>query len=128
MGSRDEVLRQIAGTGFVPQGHAIERPRGFVFRWSVAVAFVLAWNLLALVDMKSAFDDPRARTPGIGIFLACAFAFAMATAIKRSPRVQRFVLANGHAVGEVRPALTLIQLVTGAMALGGGIAVFFMTR
>lgn len=128
MGSRDEVLRQIAQSGFRPQGQAAERPRGFVFRWGAAAAFVLIWNLLALVGWEHLLYFPHARPSGVGTLLACGFAFAATTAVKGSPRIQRLVLAPGRSVGEVKGFLTLIQLLTGAFASGIALALFFLWR
>ena len=44
-GSRDKVLREVGRMGFAPRGQPITRPKGFAFKWTVVIAFVVIWNL-----------------------------------------------------------------------------------
>ena len=125
VGSRDRVLEEIRRVGFVPAGVAVERPRGMPFRWSFVIAIVLAWNLLFLADPHGYFSNPARPFPGPGMPLALLMAFLLATCIKLSDRMQRLALAPGHTLGEVRGLLTLLQLISGPMALAFGAAWFF---
>ena len=125
-GSRNRVLEEIRRIGFVPAGVAVERPAGMPFRWSIVIAVVLAWNALLLGDPHGFLSRPPRSGPpfGPGAVIALAFVFVLATGIKTSARLQRLALAPGHVLGEVRGALTLLQLVSGPMALAFGAAVF----
>ena len=124
MGSRDRVLDEIRRIGFVPKGVAVERPRGMPFRWSFVIGAVLAWNALFLADSHGfLLQVPRSGPPfGLGAVIALALAFLLATGIKSSLRLQRLALAPGHTLGEVRGTLTLLQLISGPMALAFGAA------
>jgi hypothetical protein len=127
VGSRERVLEEIRRVGFVPRGIAVERASGMPFRWSFAIAAVLAWNALFLVDSHGfPLQLPKSGPPfGPGTVAALALAFLLATGIKASTRLQRLALAPGHVLGEVRGMLTLLQLVSCPMALGFGAAWFF---
>jgi hypothetical protein len=125
MGRRDRVVEEIRQTGFVPSGAAVARPTGFPIRWSVLIGYVLMWNLLFLIDMAPAAGAHGRPQPGIGAFVAFALTFALATAVKRSRRVQAVVLAPGHGPGEVKGLMTLVQLLTGALGAGLGLALLF---
>ena len=127
MGSREHVLEEIRRVGFVPAGVAVERPRGMPFRWSFAIAAGLLWNLLFLWDMVGfLLGGSRPIPAGPGVVTALATAFLLATAIKSSTRMQHLALAPGHAIGEVRGMLTLLQLVSGAMGVAFGTALLFV--
>ena len=123
MGSRARVLEEIRRVGFVPVGISVERPRGMPFRWSFVIGAILAWNLLFLADSHGVSQDAAGSNPGPGSVAALAVAFVLATAVKASARMQRLALAPGHTVGEVRAFLTLLQLVSGPLALAFGAAV-----
>ncbi len=127
MGSRDRVLEEIRRVGFVPAGAAIERPRGMPFRWSFVIATGLLWNLLILGDLHGFLLGAGGPLPaGPGTVLALLSALLLATGIKSSTRLQRLAMAPGHTLGEVRGTLTLLQLVSGPMALAFGAALFFV--
>ena len=129
MGSRQRVLEQIRDTGFVPTGVAIERPGGMAFRWSFVIACVLLWNLAFFVGGNGlAFDTDKGTAPKPSTILVVAALFALATAIRWWPRLQRIALAPGHTVAEVRQLLLLLQIVSaflvlvfGALALEAGV-------
>ena len=130
MGSRERVREEIRRAGFVPAGVAVERPRGMPFRWSFAIAAVVAWNTLFLIDWLHGFAPElpsSGPSVGLGAVITLGSAFALATGVKVSPRLQRLALAPGHVLGEVRAMLTLLQLVTGPMALGFA-AVWLLNR
>jgi hypothetical protein len=125
-GSRDRVLEEIRRVGFVPAGVAVERPRGMPFRWSFVIAVVLAWNLSFLADLSGHFSHAARPMPGgPGAVAALAAVFLLATCIKLSAGMQRLALTPGHTLGEVRGLLTLLQLISGPMALAFGAAWFF---
>ena len=127
MGSRGRVQDEIRRIGFVPKGVAIERPRGMPFRWSFVIVAVLAWNALLLADPHHFTMLMSAEGPlfGLGTVIALALTFVLATGVKSSTRLQRLALAPGHTLGEVRALLTLLQIVSGPMALGFGAAWVF---
>ena len=128
MGSRDRVLQEIRRVGFVPAGVAVERPRGMPLRWSFVIGAVVVWNLLFLADFHGRFSGAASPMPaGPGAVTALATAFLLATGIKWSTRLQHLALAPGHTLGEVRGVLTLLQLISGPMALGFG-AAWFLVR
>ena len=129
MGSRERVLEEIRRTGFVPEGHPVERPRGMPFRWSFVIALVLAWNALLLLDQRGLLQGLlRPALPGIGAIVALASVFLLATGIRVSARLRRLALAPGHQVGEVRGMLGLLQLVSAPLAIGFALAQFLGAR
>jgi hypothetical protein len=129
MGSRQRVLDEIRRVGFVPSGVAVERPRGMPLRLGFAIGCVLVWNIGFWSDTRLQFHPGTPTLPfGPGVVATLAALFVVATGIKVSPRLQRIVLAPGHVVGEVRGLLTLLQLISGAMAGAFGLALFLAGR
>ena len=119
--SRERVLEEIAGTGFRAVGQPIERAAGMAFRWSTILIAIIVWNALFLLDRSISGSQPR---PGPLVLIALVLFFLAAAATRTSAPFQRLVLREGHEVGEVKSFLVLLQIVTGAMALGFGIALF----
>ena len=116
MGGRDRVLTAIREAGFIPSGDAGSEPaRGFPLRWGVVIGVGLLWNLLFLLD--GAVLASGRREPGGFALLALVSLFALASATRVSPAVQRRVLRDGHHLGEIRAALTLLQVVSGFLSV-----------
>ncbi len=129
MGSRERVLEEIRRMGFVPEGQPVARPRGMPFRWSFAIAVVLAWNALFLFDQRGLLEGTlQPALPGMGAALAAMALFLLATGVRVSARLQRLALAPGHQVGEVRALLGLLQLVSAPLAIGFALAHFLAAR
>ena len=127
MGSRERVLEEIRRIGFAPAGASVERPRGMPFRWGFVIAVALAWNLAFLSDPRGYFSHAASPIPGSpGAVAALAMVFLLATCLRFSAGLQRVALAPGHTVGEVRSLLTLLQVISGPMALAFGATWFFM--
>jgi hypothetical protein len=121
--SRERVLEEIAGTGFRAVGQPIERAPGIAFRWSTILIAIILWNALFLLDRSVTGSQPK--PPGPFVLTALVLAFLAATATRLSVPFQRLVLREGHEVGEVESFLVLLQIITGAMAVGFGIALLF---
>ncbi len=124
MGDAEHVLERIRGTGFVPRGQPVERPRGMPFRWGFVIGVVLLWNLLLIGHVRDMLDfrSSHRLSFGPGMPAACAMLFLLATGIKLSGRLQRLAIAPGHTLGEIRGMLTLLQLVALPLGLGFGAA------
>ena len=85
---------------------------------------VVTLNLLLLGNFRDFPAGPPAPRPdfGPGMPAACILAFLLATGIKHAGRLRRLALARGHALGEVRGMLTLLQRVALPLGIGFGAA------
>ena len=121
MGARDAALAEIAETGFTPRGQPLDRPTGFPVRWSAVLTLLVLWNGLFLLDRAMA----QSRTaPGPLALLALVLLFVAATATQMSPQFRRLLLREGHEFGEIKSIVTLIQIISGIMALGFAVTLF----
>jgi hypothetical protein len=122
--SPDSVLVNIREAGFTPRGTgAIEAlHQGFPIRWSVAIAVVALWNLLFLADFLVGKGTP---TLGPYSLVALAFVFLLSAGTLWTSKLQTLVLKEGRSVGEARPLLRLLALVSGLLFVGSSFAVFF---
>ena len=110
----ESLIQRIHAAGFVPTGKISDVPTrsGVPFRWSAVAVTVLLWNVLFLVDYEG---GRRHGAPGPFALVALGLVFAIATLAKTSPGAQRLILKPGRHVGEIREALSLLQLITGFM-------------
>ena len=65
--------------------------------------------------------------PGVFAVLALLFIFMMSTTTKMSSKIQKFVMRDGHSVGEIKPFLSLIQLISGIIFVGFAIGLISRT-
>jgi len=122
IGSREKMLKEIQSVGFHPNGKAVQRPGGIPVRWWFIVTTLIIWNALFFLDMSS---DPFLRGQlGLSSWIAMVSVFALSTAIRLSRTVQDHVISPGHQIGEIKAILSLLQLVSGILALGFGLALF----
>lgn len=117
MGNRDRVLAELRQIGFSPSGRPAARAPGFPIRWSVVIAVIALWNVLFMLDGSAPLQS---RGPGLFSVLALLALFALATAVRTSPRIQRVVLREGHQAGEIKAFLGLLQIVAGSLSLAFG--------
>jgi hypothetical protein len=108
----------LARARFVPTGQAVPRPSGISIRWSAIILAVALWNALFLLDSTTQRSHHQ---PGSFSYMALLLLFAAATVVRSSPRFQRFVLREGHQVGEIQPFLVLLQVVTDLLCVVFGI-------
>jgi len=115
LGSPDILLAGIRESGFLPQApvSAIVPRRGFALRWQAIVVAIAAWNGLLMLDMLSHLQIPSA--PGPLSALALGIAFAATAAFIRLPALHHLVLKPGRNIGEIRPFLNLLLLITGIL-------------
>ena len=114
-GNPDALLRGIRETGFHPQApvSAIPPRKGFAIRWQALVIAVAAWNGLFILDMV--LRKPTPPVPGPFSLLALGLTLAAVIAAIRVPAFQQLILKPGRSIGEVRPVLNLLLLITGVM-------------
>ena len=115
LGSPDTLLAGIRDVGFLSQAPASSIPprRGFALRWQTIIVAVAAWNGLFILDM---FLHRRTfPIPGWFSVLALGLALAATVAAIRVPGFQRLILKPGRSVGEIRPFLNLLLLVSSIM-------------
>jgi hypothetical protein len=110
----EALIHRIHAAGFVPTGTDSDVPprRGVPFRWTAVAVTVLLWNVLFLVDYQG---GRRHGEPGPLALVALGLVFTIATVTKASPAAQRLVLKPGRHMGEIREALSLLQLIAGFM-------------
>ena len=114
----ERIVEDIRLAGFVPANSSatVAERRGMPFRWIPVIMFVVVWNVLFLLDGYMPWNEPK--LPGLFVQLALALVFAFTVALQRSTAVQAWVLQPDRSVGEVRPFLILLQLVSGIMLVG----------
>jgi hypothetical protein len=115
LGSPDALLQGIRDAGFLPQAPASAVPprRGFAFRWPVILVALVIWNGLVLSDLLRGGSMPP--VPGPGSLLAIGLLLTTVIATLRLPAFQQLVLKPGRSVGEIRPTLNLLLLISGFM-------------
>jgi hypothetical protein len=115
-GRPDSLLTRIREAGFQPQAQTSTIPQrtGMAFRWQAVAIALLVWNGLFLLDMYSGGPPPA--IPGPLALLALGLTCAACLATQLWPDFQDLVLKPGRNVGEIRPFLNLLLLVTGLMA------------
>jgi len=114
LGNPDAVLRGIGEAGFQPRAPASAVParRGFALRWQVIVVVIVMWNGLFMIGAR---NHPRPSIPGPFSLLAIGLLLAAVIATIRFPAFQQLVLKPGRSVGEIRPMLNLLLLVSAIM-------------
>ena len=106
------LIERIRQAGFVPAAPPTAPvKRGNPVRWSFIIALFVVWNALFILGGFWPGQPPPEK-PGAFVLLALAVLLFASLATERSPAFQRWVLKPGRSVGEIRPALRLIQLVS----------------
>ena len=110
------LIERIRQVGFVPAAPPPTAPakRGIPVRWSFIISLAVVWNALFILGGFLP-GKPPPEEPGLLVLLALAVVLVASFAVERSPALQRWVLKPGRSVGEIRPALRLIQLATGLL-------------
>ena len=113
--SPDTLLARIHEAGFQPQAQSSVVPprRGMAFRWQTVIVALLVWNGLFLLDMVSG----RKFTAIPGPFFLLGLVAVATLAALIVPAFQRIVLKPGRRVGEIRPLLHLLLLVSASMLI-----------
>ena len=83
------------------------------FRWQTVIVALLVWNGLFLLDMVS--GRKFTAIPGPFFLLALGLVSVATLAALSVPAFQRIVLKPGRRVGEIRPLLLLLLLVSTLM-------------
>ena len=112
----ERLIEQIRRVGFIPAAPpptALVK-RGIPVRWSFIISLFVVWNALFILGGFLPGQPPPEK-PGMLVLLALAVVFVASFAVERSPAFQRWVLKPGRSVGEIRPAVRLIQLTTGLL-------------
>ncbi len=118
LGRPEALLAGIRDSGFQPHSpiSALPHHRGIPFRWSALIVVLAVWNGLFLIrfggirslsQLPAAFDS--------FVLLPIGFLFAATILTIRMPIVQRLVLKPGRSLGEIRPFLNLVLLVSGSI-------------
>jgi hypothetical protein len=112
-GNPHTVLQGIRNAGFLPaaSGLASSERRGMPIRWSAVVVAILIWNALFLLDSHGR-SDHVSQHPSPLILAPLVFIFAVSLGTIKLPALQRIVLKPGRSVGEIRPLLGLLALVS----------------
>jgi len=128
-GSRDQLAKDIAATGFKPAASERDVPvRGNMpFRWSFAIGVLLLWNVmffLDLIGLQLLSGVPAAELAFVGrhplgvlSLIATVAITALALALPHVPALQRLALKPEHDVAEVKPLLRLIVIIGALLAI-----------
>jgi hypothetical protein len=113
LGSPDAILRGIRDSGFLPTASSSASPqhRGIAMRWSAIITAVAVWNALFFLDFGRFGGVPS--QPGPLLLGPLIFAFALSVGTFNLPMLQGIVLKPGRSVGEIRPFLRLLAIVSG---------------
>ena len=112
------ILRGIRESGFTPTGAAPvpgSLRRGFPIRWSVVVGVIVLWNALLLADGGILSVGPA--HPSWSIYVALLMVLVLSVGTLTSTGIQRIVLKRGGDLGEVKPFLRLLALISGLLLL-----------
>ncbi len=111
----EEIIQRIRDTGFAPSASmsVAALRRGIAMRWSAIIIAIVIWNLLFLVDGSLKPRDPS--HPGPVALTPLIFAFALSVGTMRSRLLQHFILKPGRSVGEIKPFLRLLALISGIL-------------
>jgi hypothetical protein len=125
LGSPDSVLRGIRDSGFLPAAASSALPRrsGIAIRWSAIIIAILVWNALGFLA-GGRFGSVRSH-PGPLILLPLAFVFVFSFGTLKSALLQRIILKPGRDVGEIRPFLRLLAVISGFLLVGFAISLAF---
>ena len=113
----ERLIERIYRLGFRPSGSTSTLPprEGMPMRWTFVLAVIVVWNALFFLDQGLPANNPK--SPGLLVITAVAFMVIVSFALPRSTRLQSLALKPGRAIGEIRPLLSLIQLVCGGLFL-----------
>ena len=117
-GGAEKLLARIGATGFAATAapSSAIRSRGFPLQWwTLAALVILGSGLLYLAGVDWA---GHSHEPGPGAITALALVFLLAWGIRASDWLQGLVLREGRSISEIKPALRLVQIVSGAMMIG----------
>ncbi len=115
LGNPEKLVHRIQDTGFPISGtpSPISTPaRGFPLNWRAVVLLVVLWNVLLLTDW---FVIGTLGRPGPLTLVALLLVFVVSHGTKSPGKIQAFVLAKDHSIGEVRPLFSLLELISGIM-------------
>jgi hypothetical protein len=116
-GNPDTLLNRIRYAGFQPKGSSLgtSSRRGFPIRWQFLVIAIAAWNglfmLNGLIPARGAAPPPTFEVRPFSL-LALGSLFIISVATPRITALQRFILKEGRDVGEIRPLLSLLMLIS----------------
>lgn len=118
LGNPDSLIRKINQVGFIPAPYTeiTSDHKGIPVRWQALIVICIIWNSLILLDTyKTKTFSPN----GLGIysFLAIFLLFLGSIGVWRSTILQRFLMKEGRNLGEIKPWLHLVVLVTGFMLI-----------
>jgi len=115
LGSPDTLLARIRDAGFQPQAPSSAMPSrsGMAFRWQTVIVALLVWNSLFLLDLVS--GRKFTAIPGPFFLLALGLMAVATLAALSVPAFQRIVLKPDRRVGEIRPLLHLLLIVSTLM-------------
>jgi len=115
LGNPDAVICGIQDAGFLPAAVSSESVRrgGLAIRWSAIIIAIAVWNGLFLLGTGRTEGSYIHPGPFVLAPLAFAFAFSIGTLV--SPKLQGIILKPGRSVGEIKPHLRLLALISGLL-------------
>lgn len=115
--SPHEILAGIRNAGFVPSASSLPSPpSGRPVRLPFAIAAIVLWNALLLGDFFS--TGKFVPLPGLLSLAGLGLVLFSTLALLRKPGWGRFVLQPGREVGEIRPHLKLLAVISAFLLAG----------
>lgn len=126
----DELIRRIRQTGFLDNTAgpgaqadagmitARQKQGGFPIRVPYAIAAVVIWNVLLVMDfIRNASSGIEYFGPGKGAIAALAFVFISSVLLRVSGRFRKLVLKDGRGLEDLGMFLYFIIFISGFMLL-----------
>ena len=125
----NNLIKRIEQTGFLTNTEPIsdelenritsaQSRGGFPIKTSAAIAIVVIWNILFLIDYREFFGYEIEGSPlGIGAHLALGFILLTCVLLLTFEPVRQIVLKEGRTVDDIKKFIYFIMLICGFMLL-----------
>lgn len=114
-GSPEKLIARIRGAGFSPTGTVAAMPprNGIPVRWTAILVIIAIWNGLFLLDNPAPLKAHAQL--GWPSLLAIGLLCATVWTLPQSQYLQSLVLKPGRSLGEIKPFVGLLRLVSTIM-------------
>jgi hypothetical protein len=122
-GNSADLIKRIEQTGFLSNTGGLtmdleeritkaQAQGGFPFKTSAAIAIVVIWNLLFLIDFRQFFGNTTARIPlGHGAQLALGFIIITCLLLLTVEPVRQLLLKEGRTIDDIRKFVYFVMFI-----------------